>query len=238
MRAERLWLLPTTAGTGSEVTRWATVWDTEEPVPRKRSLDEPWGYAERAFVDPELSASCPPQVLRDCALDALAHALEAMWNRHANPVSDALALRAAQRIVRHLPRALRGRADAADLQALSLAALEAGLAFSQTRTALAHALSYALTLEKGVPHGLACAMWLPVAWRMAQGHHARLDALLAQVFDRPAAPGAEALAQWLVALGVPLDLHALGVADAELRVERALASERGRNFITSTGQPA
>jgi alcohol dehydrogenase len=233
MRAERMWLVPTTAGTGSEVTRWATVWDTEQPVARKRSLDEPFGYAECAFVDPELAASCPPGVTRDCALDALSHALEAMWNRHANPVSDALALTAARRIVAQLPRVLQRPDDMAARQALSLAALEAGLAFSQTRTALAHALSYPLTLEQGVPHGLACALWLPTAWRLAVGRDERLDALLAQVFSLPAAQGADALSRWLQALGVPLDLEAIGVVDAQARIDQALASERGRNFIAA-----
>lgn len=240
-----LWMVPTTAGTGSEVTRWATVWDTEAQPPLKRSFDEPFGWAERAFVDPALTLSCPLAVTRDTGLDALSHALEALWNRHANPVSDALALGAARRVLRALPAALRAPDDLALRGELSLAALEAGLAFSQTRTALAHALSYAVTLEQGLPHGLAVALWLPTAWELAVGRDARVDALLAQVFApeatlpatgpataaAQAARGAGMLRAWLQRLGVELDPTRLGITDAPQRVRAALDSPRGRNFV-------
>jgi alcohol dehydrogenase len=231
MQPMPLWLAPTTAGTGSEVTRWATLWDTDGELAVKRSFDEPFGYAERAFVDPALTLSCPPALMRDCALDAFAHALEAIWNRHANPVSDQLALCAARRIVAVLPQALDEPRRAAPREALSLAALEAGLAFAQTRTALAHALSYALTLEQGVPHGLACAIWLPTAWRLAAGREPRVDALLAQVFDVDARRGEDELRHWLEEFGIDARPQAWGVADAAARVDAALSSPRGRNFI-------
>jgi alcohol dehydrogenase len=226
-----LWLVPTTAGTGSEVTRWATVWDTDGRVALKRSFDEPWGFADRAYVDPELTLSAPWPLTRDTALDSFGHALEALWNRHANPVSDALAVQAARRVRAHLaavrtaPTALPGR------EQLSLAALEAGLAFSQTRTALAHALSYALTLEQSVPHGLAVATWLPTACRLAVGREARVDAALEAVFEVPAAAAPVAMRAWIESLGVPADPAAYGVADAEARVQGALGSARGRNFV-------
>ena len=229
---ERLWAVPTTAGTGSEVTRWATLWDTESTPPQKRSFDEPFGFAERAFVDPDFCLSCPPAVRRDSALDALSHSLEALWNRQANPASDSLALSAARRVVAAQPRAALAPGATAEL---SLAALEAGLAFAQTRTALAHALSYALTLEAGVPHGLACAIWLPTAWRLALGRDAALDARLARVFDAPAAEGPERLVAWLRGLGIDPRPERHGVLDAAARIERALSSPRGRNFV---GAPA
>lgn len=226
-----LWLVPTTAGTGSEVTRWATVWDTDIATPGKRSLDEPFGFAQRAFVDPELSLSCPVAVTRDSAIDALAHALEAIWNRHANPVSDALAVTAARSILHSLPLSLQAPQDLELRSAISLAALQAGLAFSQTRTALAHALSYALTLEQGLPHGLACAVWLPTAWRLAVGRDARTDQLLASVFGCSAAAGAEQLCVWLRRMGIDADPAAFGLRDADARIHAALTSARGRNFV-------
>ncbi len=224
-----LWLVPTTAGTGSEVTRWATVWDTEADPQVKRSLDEPFGYAERAIVDPVLCLTCPREVTRDTALDALAHALESIWNRHANPVSDRLALSAARRVLKALPECLESPGDLALRGELSLAALEAGLAFSQTRTALAHALSYAVTLEQGVPHGQACAIWLPVAWRLASGHSARVDRLLTGVFEHD--DGAASLTDWLRAVGVDARPDAYGIVDGDARIAAALGSQRGRNFV-------
>jgi phosphonate metabolism-associated iron-containing alcohol dehydrogenase len=230
-----LWLAPTTAGTGSEVTRWATVWDTDGQAAIKRSLDEPFGYAQRAFVDPLLSASCSPAITRDCALDALAHALEAMWNRHGNPVSDALAASAARRVIGALPQVLDAPRRADGREQLSLAALEAGLAFSQTRTALAHALSYALTLEQGLPHGLACAVWLPTVWRLSVGRDGRVDRLLGSAFGGDARAGADKLTEWLQDLGVDARPAAWGIADAPARIDAEMSSTRGRNFI---GAPA
>ena len=237
MHLAPMWLLPTTAGTGSEVTRWATVWDTDAEPAVKRSLDEPWGYAQRAFVDPALTLTCPLAVTRDCALDTLAHALEALWNRHANPVSSRLAVSAAQGVIRHLPALLYSPDDLALRTQMALASLQAGIAFSQTRTALAHALSYELTLQQGVPHGLACALWLPTAWRLALGHSAATDAALAEVFGVPADEGLARLQVWLNALGVSTSSAAfveLGIVDAQQRVHAALASPRGRNFVGAT----
>lgn len=234
MKRATLWLVPTTAGTGSEVTPWATVWDTEAEPPRKLSLDEPWGHAERAFVDPRLTVSCPAGVTRDTALDTLAHALESLWNRHANPMSRELAISAARRVITHLPSLLGHLDDLVLRERMSLAALEAGMAFSQTRTALAHALSYALTLQQGVPHGLACAMWLPTAWQLAQGRSSDTDAALADVFDCPASRGLQRLQDWLQGLGIdtsPAAFEALGITDMQQRVQAALDSPRGRNFI-------
>ena len=237
-----LWMVPTTAGTGSEVTRWATVWDTDFEPPQKRSFDEAFGYADCAFVDPLLTHSCPPGVTRDTALDALSHALEAIWNRHANPISDALAVSAARKVLNALPVVLQDPANAQARSALSLASLEAGFAFSQTRTALAHALSYAVTLEQGTPHGLACAMWLPTAWALAQGCDARVDGLLEQVFarqadelgdPRDASHYPRAVQVWLNSVGVSCDPASYGVLDADRRIQAALSSARGRNFIAA-----
>jgi phosphonate metabolism-associated iron-containing alcohol dehydrogenase len=233
LERQPLWLVPTTAGTGSEVTRWATVWDTDGPQAGKLSFDEPFGWAERAYVDPALGASCPPAVTRDCALDALSHALESIWNIHANPVSDQLAVAAARGIIAALPQALRTPADPLPRRELALAALRAGLAFSQTRTALAHALSYELTLVQGTPHGLACAIWLASAWSLALGVHSRVDQRLAEVFGCPPAEGLRELESWLRQVGVDPDPQQHGIADASRRLRSALGSVRGRNFIAT-----
>jgi alcohol dehydrogenase len=234
-RLSPLWLLPTTAGTGSEVTRWATLWDTSSLPATKRSFDEPWGYAERAFIDPELALTAPLSVKRDCGLDALGHALEALWNRHANPLSDDLAIQAARGIIEHLPNTLTSDSPVAYQSAVSLAALKAGLAFSQTRTALAHALSYRLTLESGVSHGLAVAAWLPRVWGAAIGASTALDQRLDAIFERPINSGASALIEWLSKVNAPSDPSLFGVNDAEKRMKDELASARGRNFVRAIG---
>lgn len=225
-----LWLLPTTAGTGSEVTRWSTLWDTDSKPAAKRSFDQAYAYADRAVVDPMLSLSCPRMVVLHSALDAFGHCLEVLWNRHRNPISVALAIDAAKAIIRALPVALHKPDDLAARVELAQGALQAGMAFSQTRTALAHALSYSLTLEQGVDHGAAVAVWLPLTWRMAQGHHAQVDASLQQVWDVDPALGPQRMLQWFSDIGFHTSLQSLGIEDVEPRVRAALAHERGRNF--------
>lgn len=229
--------LPTTAGTGSEVTCWATLWDLPDTEAStlstngvKRSLESQAGYPILAIVDPTVTLTCPDALTRDCGLDALSHALEAIWNRHANPVSDALAVASAQRIVEALPRLLAEPSSLVLRTAMSEAALMAGLAFSQTRTALAHALSYPLTVENGTPHGMACAIWLPTACALAIGHSDSRDRLLRIVFSDTRDPVA-ALSHWLRALGVPPPETVVDGREVQSRIASALAHPRGRNFI-------
>ncbi len=151
--------VPTTAGTGSEVTMWATIWDDANRS--KWSLSDPALYPESALVDPALTLGATEELTIVTALDALSHAMEAIWNRNHNPVSDALAMRAIAVIMASLPCALEQADDLAARSALHGASLVSGLAFSNTRTALAHSISYPLTAERGLPHGLACSFTLP-----------------------------------------------------------------------------
>jgi alcohol dehydrogenase class IV len=226
-----LCLVPTTAGTGSEVTRWATLWDTGIAVPAKLSWSPADGYAEQAWVDPELSLSCPLRQSRDCALDSLSHALEALWNRNSSPVSEALAVEAAHLVLQALP-ALESAKPLPARMALVRASLLAGMAMSHTQTALAHALSYELTLKEYLPHGQACAVWLPMVWELALGAAPGCDAALARVFHVPAAEGVQVLRGWLDALGIsPRDLRDTPAGRATL--DQEMRSARGRNFIAS-----
>lgn len=227
-----LTLVPTTAGTGSEVTRWATLWDTEVPEPVKLSWAPADGYAEHAYVDALLTLSCPLRITRDCALDTLAHALESVWNHRATPVTEALALEAARLVLGTLPTLLQQPHSMEARSAMARASLLAGMAMSQTQTALAHALSYELTLHEGLPHGHACAVWLPMAWEMASTASPRCEEILARVFGTSAADGAVQLRNWLSELDIRArDLrdtsHGRAVLDIEMR------STRGRNFIAS-----
>ena len=227
-----LWLLPTTAGTGSEVTRWATLWDTEASPAVKLSWSPPDGFAERAVVDPDLTFSCPLPQSRDCALDTLAHALESLWNKKSNPITEALALEAARIVIAQLPVLLQGQDAHAPRIALARASVLAGLAMSQTQTALAHALSYDLTLHEHMPHGHACAVWLPMVWELAQEASNTCAALLGRVFDDTNTQGAQQLSQWLNGLGVSTRDLRTNLSGRE-RLSSELGSTRGRNFIGS-----
>ncbi len=223
--------VPTTAGTGSEVTSWATVWDTE--AKKKYSLARESLYPETALVDPHLMLGLPRDLTISTGLDALSHALESIWNTNANPVSSALAETAAREILEALPVLANDLRDAELRTRMSRAALLAGLAFSNTKTALAHALSYHLTLHHGVPHGIACSFSLPLVMRAVIGCDPACDAALARIFGPDLEAGAARLDALLQALGVSRRAadHGVAAQDWLALIDDALAGERGRNFI-------
>ena len=151
--------VPTTAGTGSEGTPFATVWDSE--TGKKYSLASPKLFPQLALLDPELGLGVPRDTTLSCGLDALSQALESIWNRRATPLTTLLSTQAVLKIFEFLPRLLDRLGDLDGRSALLEASLFSGLAISQTRTALAHSISYPLTAQFGVPHGLACSFTLP-----------------------------------------------------------------------------
>lgn len=228
-----LWCAPTTSGTGSEVTPWATLWDVDVQTPVKRSWSMPQGFADRALIDPVLTLSCPVQLTRDTALDTLAHALESIWNHKANDLTRPLAIQSAQIVLDTLPSLLDRPHDMLLRQQLSKASLLAGLAMSQTQTALAHALSYDLTLHEKLPHGHACAVWLNMVMDIGAVHSPEVRQALEQIFDCPLNEALLKLATWLKSLGIePRDLR--HTATGQQQLQQALGSARGRNFIGST----
>ena len=169
--------VPTTAGTGSEVTCWATIWDPEQDA--KRSVECHENYAWAALVDPELAVGMPTALAVSSALDAVAHAVESYWARGTNAVSRGLALEAIRTIMGHMDGLLAGTMEAHD--AMARGSMLAGLAFSNTKTTACHSISYPLTMHCGIPHGAAVSMLLGPVFR-----------LNAPALDRPA-PLLEAL---------------------------------------------
>ncbi|HEX2113145.1 MAG TPA: iron-containing alcohol dehydrogenase PsrA [Alphaproteobacteria bacterium] len=231
LRALPIIAVPTTAGTGSEVTCWATVWDTD--AKKKYSLSRPSLYPAVALIDPLLTVDAPRDVTVSSGLDALSHALESIWNVHANPVSSALAETAAREAIDVLPRLAGDLRNVALRSRMAKAALMAGLAFSNTRTALAHSLSYHLTLHHGTPHGIACSFSLPMVMRGAIGVSRDCDAALQRIFGADLERGARQLEALLHGLGIATDVTQHGVAaeDWERLVDAAFAGDRGRNYI-------
>ncbi len=223
--------IPTTAGTGSEVTKWATVWDTESQ--KKYSLSLQRLYPSHAIVDPELMLELPKALTISTALDALSHALESIWNRNSNPVSANHAIFAATEILTVLPELVN------DLQNLELrsrvarASLFAGLAFSNTRTALAHSVSYPITLKYKVPHGLACSFSLPMVLASVIGEDDVCDTHLRRIFGADLGKAVADLDRFINGLDVSTKASSYGVQSEEWKalLTSALAGERGLNFI-------
>ena len=151
--------IPTTSGTGSDVTPWASIWDHQ--VKRKFSIEDTFLFPAVSIIDPILTLSKPGSLTAVTGLDALCHAVEAYWSKRSNPVSDSFAELAIQLIVKDLVNAVKSP-DVLEYRVnMAKGSLYAGIAFSQTKTTACHAFSYPLTAHFEIPHGLACAMTLP-----------------------------------------------------------------------------
>ena len=206
--------IATTAGTGSEVTPWATLWHLAEK--KKYSLHLPTLWPKVALIDPELTITVPWQTTLIAGLDALSHALEAIWNVNANVVSTSLAIEAATTIMATLPQLKKELNNKQARIQMHRASLLAGLAFSNTKTALAHALSYPFTMKFKVLHGLACSFTLPAVLRHNRGHSHECDEALSRIFSVDVDKADEKLATFLHSLGVATDYKSYGAKDAEL----------------------
>ena len=151
--------VPTTAGTGAEVTPFGTVWDHDGK--EKHSLFGEDLYPRLALLDPELTMGLPAEVTIGSGLDAISHAFESTWNHNASPVSLAFAARSLQLSLPALPTLKDNPGDVDARADMLQASALAGMAISQSRTALAHSISYPITARHDLPHGFACSFTLP-----------------------------------------------------------------------------
>lgn len=156
-----LYAVPTTAGTGSEVTPFATVWD--HAVRKKYSVTGPEVYPTISCIDPVLTASVPLSVTVSTGLDAINQAAESIWNKNATPITLMYANRALKQGFEALPELIHGNNEYR--RQMAEASVLAGLAISQTRTSLCHSISYPITAHYGVPHGIACAFSMTAVLR-------------------------------------------------------------------------
>lgn len=151
--------VPTTAGTGSEVTQVAVIRD--EASGRKLPFTSPFLLPQLAVLDPRLSQGLPLSITAATAMDAMTHAIEAFIGNAKNPVSDALALMAVEKIADALPQVLVRPQDPALRLQLAEGSTLAGMAFSNSMVGLVHALGHSLGARCHLPHGLCMNLFLP-----------------------------------------------------------------------------
>ena len=184
-----LLLIPTTAGTGSEVTKVAVIADPDHEV--KLPFAETQFLPDLAILDPELTRSMPPKLTAMTGMDALTHAIEAYVDKEWSPASDGLALQAIRLIRDYLLRACAQPNDLQARGAMLTASCLAGMAFSHSMVGMVHGIAHALGGVYHIPHGLANALILPEV--MAYNLEVRLDRYadiaeaLGVVFPRPGA---------------------------------------------------
>jgi len=151
--------LPTTAGTGSEVTIWSVISEKEKKA--KYGVGSPYMTATVAMCDPELTLTLPPHLTASTGMDALAHALESYVNKTTQPISEALSIRAMELIAKSLRTAVAAGENLQTRSDMLLASLAAALAMNPTRLGLAHALVMPIGANYKIPHSVGVAILLP-----------------------------------------------------------------------------
>ena len=250
IRKKGLWFacLPTTAGTGSEVSPNAILLDERDHL--KKGIVSPFLIADVAYVDPKLTWTVPAKVTADTGMDALTHCIEAYTNKFAHPSVDIYALQGIRLIAANLERAVTLARDnkPADLsdnaayvearEALAFGSLYGGLCLGPVNTAAVHALSYPLGGEFHIPHGLSNAILLPSVMKFNMPANIKRHAEVAIALgcepgkndEETAQRGVDFIYRLAAAVGIPDKLTALGIpqtavdgmAKAAMQVQRLL----------------
>ena len=238
IKKKGLWFacLPTTAGTGSEVSPNAILLDERDHL--KKGIVSPFLIADAAYVDPKLTWTVPAKVTADTGMDALTHCIEAYTNKFAHPSVDIYALQGIRLIAANLERAVKDGKDVEAREALAFGSLYGGLCLGPVNTAAVHALSYPLGGEFHIPHGLSNAILLPSVMKFNMPSNIKRHAEVAIALgcqpgkndEETAQRGVDFIYRLAAAVGIPDKLTALGIpqtavdgmAKAALQVQRLL----------------
>jgi alcohol dehydrogenase class IV len=232
-------IVPTTAGTGSEVTPIAILSDHHEKL--KKGIVSPYLFPSVALLDPELTIGLPPAVTAATGLDALIHAVEAYTSVNANSMSDILALRAMELLYQNIRTAYANGNDLAARSAMLEGSLLAGMAFANAGVTAIHAFAYPIGAEFHIPHGIANALMFSHVISFNILGNVTKFAQVAQTFGLPtegyddlrkAELGVEAIERLCDDLKVPRHLADFGIkeknipmlAEGVMQVTRLLAN--------------
>ena len=233
--------IPTTAGTGSEVTKWATVWDKKNR--KKHSLSSELMYPRLALLDPDLTLTMPRFLTASTGLDALTHAIEAYWSVNSFPKIDGYALSSVRLINGFLEKACNDLEDIVFREKILYASLLAGKAFSQTSTSIVHSVSYPLTAYFNVSHGLACGLTLPLFmeynYNVGTGDCAdrrgikfvkkRMKDIAGALGCTRVADASSRIRELMSNCGLPTTLKGAGVTNLEVIVREGFTKDRVKN---------
>jgi alcohol dehydrogenase len=239
-RVPPLVCVPTTCGTGSEVTSVAVI--TDPDVDFKLVIVSPNIAPDVGLVDPELVQSAPSAVVASTGIDALAHAIESYVNRGSDPVLDALNIAAIRLIGAHLRTAVAER-DPEAIAQVTLASMMAGIAFNMNGNAIIHAASTPVTAHHHVPHGVANGIFLPEGLAaIADGCTEKLGEIAVALGEDvsglspedAARRGIDAVRSLCADIGIPSTLRAWGVDPADVDIPRLVEDAmKSRNIPTN-----
>jgi alcohol dehydrogenase len=227
-------VVPTTAGTGSEVTAGMVILDREQG--QKIIMFENYNIPRVAILDPVMTEKLPPNLTASTGMDALTHAVESYVSVQRNPISDAVALHGVRLVSRHLAAAVKNGSDLVARGQMQVAALLSGWAFSNALLGLVHAMAHSIGAVKGVPHGLANGILLPHVMRFNTEEVPELLADIAEAMgvdtrDKAPKDAAEAgvgrLEELMDEIGHPRKLSEVGVTEEDIKVSAELAMSDG-----------
>lgn len=210
--------IPTTAGTGSEVTGVAVISNRKERT--KKSIGSKQFFPDYALVDPQLTWSVPPAVTASTGMDVLCHALEGYWSVNHQPVSDALAVQALKTVFQYLPQLHEDPQNHFAREKMSEASLLAGLAFALPKTSAPHACSFPLTTHLGIPHGEACAMTVSqfLLFNAVGEKDGRIAALAGELGMTSPEQLAVRIEELKILLGLRRDLSSFNLSDDDIQL--------------------
>lgn len=208
--------IPTTAGTGSEVTCVSVLSDHANG--KKAPIVSEGFYPAAAIIDPELTYTMPPQVTAGTGIDVLSHAIEGYWSKGHQPICDTLAIHAARLVFEYLFRAYENPQDEEAREKMCEASVIAGLAFTLPKTTSSHACSFPLTNIYRIPHGEACGLTLDHFIRInAHGEGGeRVEYLAHRLGFTDADALADAVLELKHKMGLRCDLHDLNLSDEQI----------------------
>ncbi|WP_107941810.1 iron-containing alcohol dehydrogenase family protein [Metasolibacillus sp. FSL H7-0170] len=174
-------VLPTTVGTGAEVTSSAVI--TDPAAKRKYVVASPFIQPQYAMIDPALTYSLPQHIVAATGMDALVHAIESYVSLEANPLSEAFSLQAIRMLIEHLPASYANVANVEARAQIHLASTLAGFAFNYGKLGIVHSCSHPMSAHYNVPHGLANAIILPYVLGFNKIANIKKFAHIARMFD-------------------------------------------------------
>lgn len=227
--------VPTTAGTGSEVTFSAVITDTENNY--KMTVRSPFMAAKVALLDPKLTVTVPPHITASTGMDALTHAIEAYTVKVSEPISDALALYAIELITNNLVNAVKNGENINARACMLVGSLLAGMAFSHSDVGSVHCMAEALGGVYDAPHGVCNAVLLPYVMEynaeFCLERYARIAQAMGEIFDtmeEGAMKAVERVKKLSVDVGLP-SFKSLGVKEEDLE---KLADMAAKNISTKS----
>lgn len=222
--------LPTTAGTGAEITNNSVLTDRNKAT--KKSIRSLFMIAKVALVAPELTLSLPPQITAYTGMDAFTQALESYVSRTSNPVSDSLALPAIEIIYHSLPEAVQDGGNIEVRERMALGSLFSAMAFSNSGLGAVHGLAHPIGAHFNIPHGLACAVLLPhiISFNL-RAKRDKFKQIAEKIGVEKVEDLPSVIKKFLEKVNLPLDFKSYGVSQADFSsiIAECRSSSMGKN---------